>query len=539
MKRVTWLFSPTVLLTCIVAIAFILRFWHLDVTPLVNRDELAIGYNAYSILETGRDEHGILFPLSFQSFGDYKLPGLIYSAVLPISLFGRSVFSVRFMNALLGTVTIVVFYWFLQQLQNKPLISIFGAFLLSISPWHLLGSRSAYEPIVGLLWSLLSYGCLLKSRQQFSYMYGFLFFSVLATWFYNSALILTPIIYAFFVFARWFVGERVTKKYWFIFVGIFIYLSLYWVLLRDVNASRMNTTVFSVSNIETVSLPISRSLAKDHAPYFITRLSQLPFLYQISHIAQGYFASFNPAYLWFTGGDNPWHNLSRIDFGNLFVFTLPFFLIGIYVVIKKNILLPFERIFLLGLLFITPLAGSITIDAPNTNRLLDFHVAVTIITIFGLNWFCAKIHSRWKAILIGLCSLWVVAFLTLFFTVLQDDNRPLWNSQLPQTIVSTRFLVDPYPVVYVSSPANFSYIYYAFFTPFSPGDFQQHAQWTYNGLGQVTSYRKYRFESFQPLACYKMIEVSSAQLGEAEKNNIFVIKNRFGEPIWRVTEKQL
>jgi hypothetical protein len=42
-------------------------------TPiLLNPDEAALGYNAYSILQTGKDEHGQSFPLHLKSFGDYK-----------------------------------------------------------------------------------------------------------------------------------------------------------------------------------------------------------------------------------------------------------------------------------------------------------------------------------------------------------------------------------------------------------------------------------------------------------------------------------
>ena len=39
------------------------------------KDSAEIGYNALSILRTGRDEYGALMPLRLKSFGDYKIRG--------------------------------------------------------------------------------------------------------------------------------------------------------------------------------------------------------------------------------------------------------------------------------------------------------------------------------------------------------------------------------------------------------------------------------------------------------------------------------
>ena len=50
-------------------LAIFLRFTQLGQIPLgLNKDETAIGYNAYSILKTGRDEYGNYMPLYFKSF---------------------------------------------------------------------------------------------------------------------------------------------------------------------------------------------------------------------------------------------------------------------------------------------------------------------------------------------------------------------------------------------------------------------------------------------------------------------------------------
>src|SRR5579872_6857837 len=90
-------------LVLIVFIACLLRFWQLGNTPSSpDWDEVALGYNAYSISETGRDEYGAFLPVVMRSFNDYK-PALYSYLIIPvIKTFGLSVFSIRVPSALFG-----------------------------------------------------------------------------------------------------------------------------------------------------------------------------------------------------------------------------------------------------------------------------------------------------------------------------------------------------------------------------------------------------------------------------------------------------
>src|SRR5437868_4259461 len=99
MKRTT-----LIILICITLFAGILRLWRLDTVPAgFNIDEAAFGYNAYSILKTGKDEYGTFLPLSLKSFGDYKAAGYAYIDIPFIALFGLNEFSVRLPSAILGS----------------------------------------------------------------------------------------------------------------------------------------------------------------------------------------------------------------------------------------------------------------------------------------------------------------------------------------------------------------------------------------------------------------------------------------------------
>jgi len=101
----------TLLLGLVVLSAFFLRFYQVTkVPPSLNWDEVSIGYNAYSILKTGKDEWGVPFPLNFRSYGEYKLPVQIYASIPGIAVFGLNELGVRITPVIYGTLTVLLIF---------------------------------------------------------------------------------------------------------------------------------------------------------------------------------------------------------------------------------------------------------------------------------------------------------------------------------------------------------------------------------------------------------------------------------------------
>jgi 4-amino-4-deoxy-L-arabinose transferase-like glycosyltransferase len=152
----------------ILVLAAVLRLWNLSNVPShLTPDEAALGYNAYSILETGRDEYGQLFPIIFKSFGDYK-PGLyIYLTVPSVAVFGLNEFAVRFPSALAGIMAVWLIYLIVRLLftENKRLATI-SAFIMAVAPWLIHFSRGAWEANVSLTLTLAGIYFFLKSLQK-------------------------------------------------------------------------------------------------------------------------------------------------------------------------------------------------------------------------------------------------------------------------------------------------------------------------------------------------------------------------------------
>src|SRR5258706_13079528 len=101
--------KSNLVLALIVLFGAFLRFYHIDTLPPgLYIDEVSIGYNAYTILTTGKDEYGVIFPLFFRSFGDYKPPVYIYMTSGAMAISGKNEYAVRLLSSLFETATIIV-----------------------------------------------------------------------------------------------------------------------------------------------------------------------------------------------------------------------------------------------------------------------------------------------------------------------------------------------------------------------------------------------------------------------------------------------
>ena len=136
------------LLLAIVVLASYLRLTRLaDLPAGLFCDEAGLGYNAYCLAETGKDETGTTLPLYVWSFGvSYKNPVFVYSGILPIAIGGLNDFTTRLPSALYGIGTVIAMF-FLGRALAGPWLGLAAAAILAVLPWHLHFSRIAFELI--------------------------------------------------------------------------------------------------------------------------------------------------------------------------------------------------------------------------------------------------------------------------------------------------------------------------------------------------------------------------------------------------------
>lgn len=132
-------------LTVLVGLVIFLRFFQLGAIPQgIHADEASYGYDAYSLLKTGRDVWGEPWPLVFKSFGDYKL-SLPYLMIPSIKLVGLGTTATRLPSAVFGLLTAVVLFFTLQLIKQRSWVNIFLALIFATSPWAFGISRVFFE----------------------------------------------------------------------------------------------------------------------------------------------------------------------------------------------------------------------------------------------------------------------------------------------------------------------------------------------------------------------------------------------------------
>ena len=240
-------------LIVIILLAALLRFYNLGKNPpSIDWDEASIGYNAYSLLKTGKDEFGNSWPISIRSFDDYKPPLYVYATIPSVAIFGLNEFAVRFPSALTGTLTVIVFYFLTKEIFNdrskakgqKLKVAMVASFLLAINPWHLQFSRVAFEANLALFFFVLGVYLLFKAiNNQSLYYYSGVAVAFAATMYsYHSARVVVPL---FLLLISWIYRKSLLKNKSKIFVatilGTILLIPMLITFMRAYGQSRFTT----------------------------------------------------------------------------------------------------------------------------------------------------------------------------------------------------------------------------------------------------------------------------------------------------------
>ena len=114
------LLNPKFLLVVILVVASFLRLYKLTIDPpSLFGDELDLGYQAYSILKTGRDYSGNFMPIHFHSLAEWRTPLYLYSAVPTVAIWGITPLGVRLPAALFGILSILAFYLLIKEITKN------------------------------------------------------------------------------------------------------------------------------------------------------------------------------------------------------------------------------------------------------------------------------------------------------------------------------------------------------------------------------------------------------------------------------------
>ena len=326
-------------LVLIVILAVFLRFWQLGSIPSsLNWDEVAWGYNAYSIGIDGKDEFGNFLPYKYiESYGDYKPPVYAYLTVLPVKIFGLNEFSIRFASAIFGSLTVLITYFLVKRIfyssDKKEYYGLIAALFLAVSPWHINLSRAAFEANVATFFVVTGVWLFLagiQERKWYLPLSAFMF--ALSFYTFNSPRIVVPLL-VIALLAGTYKKLLAIKKEVIIagIIGVVLLAPLVGFLLSPQAKLRyQEVNIFSDVSIVT---GINQEIQNDHNAFGSKILHNRRFIYALTY-TKHYFDNLNPAFLFISGDEN--HKFSTKDVGEMYVIDALFLLVGVFFLFRKK-----------------------------------------------------------------------------------------------------------------------------------------------------------------------------------------------------------
>ena len=473
-----------IILILILVFGFVLFNYRLNNIPNgFYSDEATIGYNAYSILQTGRDEYGQFFPIFFKLFGSYT-PGLfVYLQTIPIKIFGLNIYAIRFLSTIFMIITGLNIYLFLKnnKLLKSKLSLYLSLILFFITPWTIFNARLGYETTFAF--ALISAGILLYKRPTLS----FLLIS-LSTYTGYSQRYLAPLIILLIIFL-FYRGKDIKKS-------IFITL-----LSQIPNFILMFTPAFWVKSSSFTSS-------------FFTQ----------------YLSYFSPYYLFSRGDYDLQRSLPQISVFYSWMFVS--LIIGIYY-LYKNFEKPIYK-YLLGLLLICPLPAALANTTFSTQRALPMLLPYSIIIFIGLDKIIFKLNNFSKFIivflLIGYSS---IMLFRSYFILFPKERLVAWDYGYKE--VASYISSHPEKHFVVDNSRGVPYINILFFLKYPPKDYQKNANNYYSNT-VFTPDSAFANVEIRPIGwkldiCQPQIlvgdslSISSDQIIEHKLSKIFEIKD--------------
>lgn len=462
--------NQIIVFVLVTLLSFALRFLSLSSNPPgLYWDEVAFGYNAYSILKTGHDEHGRFLPLFFESFGDWKLPGYFYLLVPSMKLFGLSQFSVRFPSALLGSLTPLILFLLVKKITKNTNLALTSMFLLAISPWHIQFSRSGFESTPSLFFVVagvyLMFLGIEKKKVTILSLSFFLF--VLSIYTYHASRIFTPLLVISIILINLKLIEKNIKLWAFpALIGLILLLPMVMFTLSPNGRIRaISESAFKENDRQTARLDFDQKSKKPLRSLSKYLFNPPAYYTQVALI--GYLDHFSPTFLFINGDQIGRH--SQVDMGQIYLFDA-FFLFMAFFSYKK--LKGDGKKIMLFWLLLAPIPASFVTPTPHAQRALQMSIPLAFFSSLGAYYFfSAKKPIVIRIILTGIVIFSFVTFVHLLFIHYPKKFAADWQDGYRQMVREVKKYQENYPRVYISNINSVPYIYLLLYLPYDPEKF--------------------------------------------------------------------
>lgn len=425
-------------LIIVTLVAIFSRVLYLDTIPLgVYVDEAAQGYNAYSLLQTGKDEYGQPFPVFMRSFGAYTSALSLYFVIVPIKLLGLNTFALRLTPVIVGTLFSLVFTLLCGFLYpNRRLVAMMvGGLTVALLPTHILFSRGFFESPLSLLLFLLGLLCFVRH------------------WPVRSALFFSLAAYAY-------QAQRLTV--YLFALGLVVLLFKSWYQRKNI----VFLMVFILSQIpmfyfSTLPGPSKRFLNLTWIPQIMTNSKtpiQFIWLASKEYLSQ-YISYYNPYYLFWSPDPDAQRSLPQLSV--FYPWQIVVYLIGLLVLFKKSS----HRKLYWWLLLVSPIAAAITKDPFSVLRASLIIIPTSLIVTDGSIQLITKFPGKlvWSIALVALFVSVAQLYRSLFI-LLPNERYTAWQYGYKELFS----YIDNSPIPAVVDADKPVYILYLFYQKIDP-----------------------------------------------------------------------
>lgn len=459
-------------LVIVIAVGAFFRLESLTHLPIaLFGDEIDVGYQAWSLITTGRDYMGHLLPTYIQSLAEWRAPLLMYLTAPFVGILGPTDLAIRLPVALAGIASIYLVYLLSKSLfssaPHTKHLALLSAFLLALTPWHIHYSRAAFE-VVPLVFLILLGTYLFLRGKYFASLVPF----ILTFYTYSTAMVFIPL----FLLGLLFIEKpmlRLKKNWTRLVLPIILVVPVIYNVFFGAAGNRFNlVSIFEDPKIiETVILQrtdpwVSKSLVEVifHNKYHAILMT----------FVNNYLTAFSPQFLFISGDPFFRHSISMV--GELLIVTFPLLLAGLFFIFK-NLSQKESKVLLLWLL-LAPIPGSLTSSGgTHATRLFLMVPPLILITSLGciylLNFVSKKLFKPTVIISLLLIIFSFAIYYHRYSAHYRYESASLWGYGFKNIFTDLKPLTLKYDKVYINNVFQPSLLLFLFYTQYPPKDFQK------------------------------------------------------------------
>ncbi len=526
----------------ILILAIFLRFYNLGNIPAgFLNDEANAGYDAYSLLLTGKDQWNNFLPLNnFIGFGDFQPPLHRYSSIIPILIFGLSEFSVRFISALAGVLSVAALYFLVEKLVNRK-AAFFSSLLLAVMPWAVGLNRIGHESNLAILFLILAlfFGLLQKSGKS---LFSCVFFLALSMYTYSAYILYAPLV----LIVVFYVNHKKEMGYKSLLKPLILFLIIISpIVLQKNSASVRFSQVGLTTNINSIGLINNLNDERGQClimfnPIFCKITDNKVILFT-STFVKNYLSHFSPNFLYINGTTTQFSILPKRGLDYLFNFVP--LIIGIAFFLKNKKQRKLTNAFII-LFLLSPLPDSFTSDG-NYVRASIMQPFLALFGGLGIYYLLDTLKEKkilrylFTTLFFLSFSFSLISFFIIYTTYFKNNYSIYSQYGYKDLITNIEENRKNYDKIYISKHLNDTkqYIYYLFFTHYDPAKYQSKKNISYS-KSQDGWISVDKIENIYFVETLPVIKESSS----LENENILLISNpvdfpKLIKPVFEIKDK--